>query len=110
MTEIADTPELRERGLMYRNFLGDNRAMLFDFEVERPVSMWMKNTFIPLDMLFIAGNGTIRNIARWATPQSLEAIDSDGAVRAVLEVNGGTADRLGIHAGDRVIHRVFSAE
>ncbi len=76
--------------------------MLFDFQRAVPVAMWMKNTFIPLDMLFIAADGRIVNIARRTVPQSLETIPSAAPVRWVLELNAGAAARLGIRAGDRV--------
>jgi hypothetical protein len=108
--EIADAPELRARGLMYRTHLDDDRAMLFDFKTVGPVTMWMKNTFIPLDMLFVGADGRIINIARWTTPQSLDVVASSGDALAVLEVNGGTADRIRARPGDRVIHRIFANE
>jgi hypothetical protein len=108
--EIADAPELRARGLMYRTHLDDDRAMLFDFKKVGPVTMWMKNTFIPLDMLFVDADGRIVNIARWTTPQSLDVVASSGDALAVLEVNGGTADRIRARPGDRVIHRIFGNE
>jgi uncharacterized membrane protein (UPF0127 family) len=108
--EIADKPELRARGLMFRQHMDEDQAMLFDFGEEQPVAMWMKNTFIPLDMLFIDASGTVINVARWTTPQSLEAIESADLALAVLELNAGTADRLKIRAGDRVEHRIFQSE
>ncbi len=81
--------------------------MLFVYPSDAPVSMWMKNTFIPLDMFFIGSDGRITHIAERTVPQSTELIGSNGPVRAVLELNGGTASRLGIKPGDRVVHRVF---
>lgn len=105
--EIADKPELRGHGLMFRSYLDEDQAMLFDFEEDRPLAMWMKNTYIPLDMLFIASDGTVINIAKWTTPHSLESIESAGPARAVIEVNAGTADRLRIRPGDKVLHRIF---
>ena len=83
--------------------------MLFDFKVTQPVTMWMKNTPVSLDMLFITANGTIVNIVSGTQPFSLEYITSDGPVRAVLEVLAGTAKILGIHKGDRVVHDIFGA-
>jgi uncharacterized protein len=100
--EIADTPEARATGLMYRRHLDPGHGMLFDFKSERPVSMWMRNTYIPLDMLFIGSDRRIRNIARRTTPLSERTIGSDGPVRYVLEINGGLAESLGIQPGDVV--------
>ena len=105
--ELATTDEERERGLMFRKALPDGHGMLFDFETDRSVAMWMKNTLIPLDMIFIRGDGRIANIAENTEPMSTRIIPSRGAVRAVLEVAGGTAKRLGIEAGDRVAHPMF---
>src|SRR3546814_14529348 len=83
------------------------RSMLFVYSQPRRVSMWMKNTLIPLDMLFIAPDGRIESIVKRAVPHSLATISSRGKVRAVLELNGGTVDRLGIRPGDRVVHPIF---
>ena len=105
--ELATTDEERERGLMFRKELPDGHGMLFDFETERSVAMWMKNTLIPLDMIFIRADGRIANIAESTEPMSTRVIPSRGAVRAVLEVAGGTAKRLGIEVGDRVAHPMF---
>lgn len=105
--EIADTDELRARGLMFRQRLPEDRGMLFDFEAPRPVSMWMKNTYIPLDMLFIREDGTIAYIAENTVPKSLDAIGISEPVLAVLELAGGTTRKLGIRAGDTVYHRLF---
>jgi uncharacterized membrane protein (UPF0127 family) len=105
--EVATTDEERERGLMFRKELPDGRGMLFDFETEHSVAMWMKNTLIPLDMIFIRADGRISNIAESTEPMSTRIIPSRGAVRAVLEVAGGTAKRLGIEVGDRVAHPMF---
>jgi uncharacterized membrane protein (UPF0127 family) len=100
--ELATTPEQMELGLMYRTSLAADAGMLFLYASERPVEFWMKNTLIPLDMLFIGADGHIRRIAERTVPLSLTPIASGDAVRAVLEVNGGTAQRLGIRPGDRV--------
>lgn len=102
--EVVDTAESRARGLMYRQELADDAGMLFDFFEERPVSFWMRNTFIPLDMLFIASDGTIRNIHVNARPHDPTSIPSDGAVQFVLEIPGGRSKELGIKAGDTVTH------
>jgi len=106
--EIADTEQARERGLMFRKELPPGRGMLFDFHREQQVGFWMKNTLIPLDMIFIDGRGRIVSIAQDAKPMSEDVIMSGGQVRAVLEVDGGTARRLGIAPGDRVYNPIFS--
>src|SRR5216683_4969308 len=100
--EMATTEEEKTTGLMYRKELADGKGMLFDFSPEQEVSMWMKNTFISLDMIFIRADGRILRIAENTEPQSERIIPSGGPVRAVLEVVGGTAKRLGIEPGDRV--------
>ena len=105
--EVAATPDQRARGLMFRRSLDKDAGMLFEFGSGGRASMWMKNTLIPLDMLFIAADGTIESIAQRTVPHSLAAINSKGAVRGVLELNGGTTARLGIKPGDRVEHAMF---
>jgi uncharacterized protein len=105
--EVQHTPEELARGLMNRPSLPADAGMLFDFGSDRPVSMWMKNTLIPLDMVFIDKDGRITGIAQRAVPYSLEVIPSPGPVRAVLEINGGVAEKLGIRTGDRVAHSLF---
>jgi uncharacterized membrane protein (UPF0127 family) len=105
--EIADDNASRERGLMYRKSLAQDRGMLFDFKAVQPVAFWMKNTFIPLDMLFIDKNGRIVSIARQAAPFSEVAIPSGGPVLGVLEIAGGRAEQIGAEPGDRVRHRIF---
>jgi uncharacterized membrane protein (UPF0127 family) len=107
--ELAITPEEHERGLMFRRELPEGQGMLFDFHVDQPVAFWMKNTYIPLDMIFIRGDGRILRIAENAEPLSERNIPSGGPVRAVLEVIGGTARKLGIASGDRVGGSIFSA-
>ena len=106
--ELAQTPEQQTQGLMYRRTLGADAGMLFDFHQIKPVAMWMKNTALPLDMIFIAADGTIAGIAERTVPQSQDIISSPGAVRAVLEVNGGTSARLGLKTGDRIEYPLFS--
>jgi uncharacterized membrane protein (UPF0127 family) len=108
--EVADTPERRAVGLMHRPSMAGNAGMLFDFKTDAPVTMWMRNTRIPLDMLFIARDGRIVNIAERTVPFSEASIPSKGPVRAVLELNGGTSARLGIKPGDRVTHPMFKTE
>lgn len=105
--ELAATPLARQRGLMFRQSMAADTGMLFNFEKDRQISMWMKNTFIPLDMLFIDAGGTIVSIAVNTTPHSMVRILSGVAVRAVLEVNAGTTERLGIKPGNTVLHEIF---
>ena len=105
--ELATTEEERERGLMYRKQLPDGHGMLFDFHGEQPVSFWMHNTYLPLDMIFIQGNGRVLRVAENAQPMSDALIPSGGPVRAVLEVIAGTARKFGIAAGDRVTGSIF---
>jgi uncharacterized membrane protein (UPF0127 family) len=100
--ELARTDEERSRGLMFRKDLPDGTGMLFDFKQEQEVGFWMKNTYIPLDMIFIRADGTIRRIAANTEPLSERTVPSGGAVRYVLEVMGGTAKKLGIEVGDKV--------
>jgi uncharacterized membrane protein (UPF0127 family) len=102
--EVVDTPEGRQRGLMYRTSLDPDAGMLFDFFDSGEVSFWMRNTFIPLDMLFIRADGTIANIHVNAVPHDVTGIPSDGPVRFVLEIPGGRSVELGIKAGDTVEH------
>ncbi len=105
--EIAENDAERAKGLMYRKELLEGKGMLFDFKREQDVSMWMQNTYIPLDMLFIRGDGRILTIAENTEPMSTRIVSSGGAVRAVLEVIGGTVRKLGIAPGDRVAHPIF---
>ena len=105
--EMARTEEQKTTGLMYRKELADGRGMLFDFSPEQPISMWMKNTFIPLDMIFIRADGRILRIAENTVPQSERIISSGGLAKGVLEVIGGTAKKYGITVGDRVGHPLF---
>ena len=107
MVELAATPETREHGLMFRRELPAGTGMLFDFEHDQPVSFWMKNTYIPLDMIFIRSDGRIMSIAENTEPLSERLIPSGAPVRGVLEVIGGTARGLGIAPGDRVAHPIF---
>jgi uncharacterized protein len=102
--EIARTPYEMERGLMFRDRLPPDHGMLFLYEDDRRVSFWMKNTLIPLDLMFADSSGRIVQIAERAVPMSTALISSDEPVRAVLEVNGGTAVRLNIKVGDRLLH------
>jgi len=108
--ELAVSSQQQAQGLMYRRNLAADAGMLFVYRPARPVSMWMKNTLIPLDMLFIAEDGEIVKIVERTVPLSLATISSGQRVRAVLEVNGGTASRLEIRPGDRVVHRAFEPD
>jgi len=105
--EVADTEATREQGLMFRDSLPADRGMLFDFHKAGPVAFWMKNTLIPLDMIFIAPDGRIVSIAHNAVPHDETPIPSGAPVLAVLEVRGGRADQIGARPGDRVRHRIF---
>jgi uncharacterized membrane protein (UPF0127 family) len=105
--DLALNDAQRSRGLMFREKLGPYEGMLFDFHQEAPVSFWMKNTLIPLDMVFIAADGTIRHIHPNAVPHSTDTIPSQAPVRGVLEINGGSARLLGIKPGDKVKHPIF---
>lgn len=107
--EIADTPETRSSGLMFRKELADDAGMLFIYPGKQKIAMWMQNTLISLDMLFLDRDGTILHIAERTTPLSTEVISSRFRVKAVLEVIAGTAERLGLRAGDRVEHVLLPA-
>jgi hypothetical protein len=106
--EVVTTPEEQAKGLMHRESLPENAGMLFWFggqEEER--GFWMKNTLIPLDMIFIKRDGTIHRIHQNARPLDLNSVRSYGPVAAVLEINGGMSEKLGLNKGDRVKHTVF---
>ena len=104
---LATNEKERERGLMFVKHLPEGQGMLFDFKTDQPVSFWMHNTYISLDMFFIRSDGTITHIAENAKPLSDALIPSGGPVRAVLEVIAGTADKLGIKPGDHVAGAFF---
>jgi uncharacterized protein len=109
LIEVARNDADRAQGLMFRRSLAPDRGMLFDFGRQtQPTVMWMKNTYIPLDMIFIRPDGAIARIAENAEPLSTRTISSGEPVSAVLEVAGGTAARLGIKPGDRIEHPLFS--
>ncbi|MFI4947201.1 MAG: DUF192 domain-containing protein [Alphaproteobacteria bacterium] len=107
--ELATTPAQMEQGLMFRQSLAPDAGMLFDFVTPSRATMWMKNTLIPLDMLFVDAAGRIVNIHERAVPGSLATIAAAAPVRAVIELNGGTAARLAIRSGDRVIFPIFTS-
>jgi uncharacterized protein len=106
--EVATTEQEKETGLMYRRELADGKGMLFDFSPEQEVSMWMKNTYISLDMIFIRADGRILRIAENTEPLSTRIIPSGGLAKGVLEVIAGTAKKYGIEPGDRVAHPLFN--
>lgn len=108
--ELALTERQQAQGLMFRRSMPADAGMLFVSPREREITMWMKNTFIPLDMIFADSSGRIVSIAKRAVPQSLEVISSRRPAQYVLEVNGGVTDRLGIAAGDRLIHDLVAGE
>ncbi len=105
--EMAVRPEDQMVGMMFRTSMAPDEGMLFDWGQPRDSAMWMRNTLIPLDMVFIAADGRIHRIHERAVPQSLATIESRGPVRATLELQGGTAERLNLRIGDRVEHRIF---
>ena len=102
VVEVARTPEQQERGLMFRQSLGDNQGMIFPYDPPVPASFWMKNTLIPLDMIFIRPDHTIARVADNTVPLSLEPVSAGEPVSAVLEIRGGRAAELGVKAGDKV--------
>jgi hypothetical protein len=108
--EIADTPARQAMGLMYRTDLPERRGMLFLHSPPREATMWMRNTYIPLDMVFIRADGTVHRIAAMTEPHSEAIIASNGPVAAVLEIAGGSAERLGLKPGDKVVHRHFGTQ
>ncbi len=105
--EVAVTPEQKATGLMFRRELAADAGMLFTYDSPQVIQMWMRNTLIPLDMVFIAADGRVINVAERTVPESLAIIPSAGQALGVLEVAGGTAARLRIRPGDKVIHPFF---
>jgi uncharacterized membrane protein (UPF0127 family) len=105
--EVMRDDNQRARGLMYRRSMPKDRGMLFDFKREEPVSMWMKNTYLPLDMVFIDRSGRVVNVAENAEPLSERIIPSGAPVLAVLELNAGVAREIGLKVGDRLQHPLF---
>ncbi len=109
VVEVADTPDLQQRGLMYRTHLDVDRGMIFLFDEEKDHSFWMKNTVIPLDMIFITREGRVAGIRAGAEPFSLKPIEAGVPSRAVLEVNGGFAAAHALAVGDAVSYRNISS-
>ncbi len=102
--EVVDTPEKRAEGLMFRQSLAPDAGMLFDFKETREVSFWMRNTFIPLDMVFIAADGKVESIHVNARPHDPTSIPSGAPVQYVLEIPGGRSAEIGLRPGDRAVH------
>jgi uncharacterized protein len=107
--EIANNDATRERGLMDRRYMAADHGMLFEFDREAPVAFWMKNTYIPLDMIFIAPSGAVTHIVANAEPLSERVSPSGGPCVAVLELNGGAAASIGLKVGDKVHHPFFKS-
>jgi uncharacterized membrane protein (UPF0127 family) len=108
--EVVREEADRNRGLMYRRSMAESHGMLFDYDPPQAVGFWMKNTYIPLDIIFVGPDGRIIRIAEQTVPFSLEHIPSGGVTRGVLEINGGLSRKLGIRAGDLVRHPIFGTE
>jgi uncharacterized membrane protein (UPF0127 family) len=105
---IADSEPRRERGLMFVDHLDADAGMLFIYPAPQRISMWMKNTHIPLDMVFVAADGRVAKVIENTQPMSLKTLESDKEVTAVIELNAGTAKRLHISAGAQVMHPAFA--
>lgn len=106
--EMAISPQQKSYGLMYRKSMPENHGMLFVYSPPQIATMWMKNTYIPLDMLFIRADGVIENIIQRTVPHSLDVLSATGKVIGVLELNAGSVTKLGIKAGDTITHEVFN--
>ena len=107
IVDVATTVAQRQLGLMYREKMARNSGMMFDFSEEKLIAMWMKNTLIPLDMLFVDKTGRILQVERATTPLSLETIAARRPAMSVIELNAGLTEELGISEGDQVIHDIF---
>jgi uncharacterized membrane protein (UPF0127 family) len=105
--EVVRKEKERNRGLMFRHSMAPDHGMLFDYDPPQKIAFWMKNTYIPLDIIFVDAAGRIINIAQNTTPFSLERLQSAAEARGVLEINGGLSAKLGIKAGDKVRHAIF---
>ena len=106
--EVADTDATRERGLMFRQVMPPDQAMLFDVGAPRPIAMWMKNTYVALDMVFVRQDGSIAAIAENTVPKSLDTIGVQEPVKGVIELAAGTAKRIGLTKGDHVLGSLFA--
>lgn len=105
--ELAESLEEKSMGLMFRTSLADDKGMLFPYQGAQEITMWMKNTYISLDMVFIRADGVVHRIARRTEPLSEKIVASEGPVSAVLELAGGAAERFGLKPGDIVRHKHF---
>ncbi len=105
--EVADSDQERSTGLMFRRSIGDDEGMIFLYPQDETITMWMKNTYIPLDMIFIRSNGIIQRIEEHTEPFSESIISSGDKVRAVIEMKAGSTKRLGLRSGDKVDYPVF---
>lgn len=105
--ELADTIEERSQGLMFRESMPRSTGMLFVFDAPRRATFWMKNTFIPLDMLFVDRSGVVRHVHHNAIPGDLTTIDGGNNIYVVLEINAGLAETYGISVGSQMRHQVF---
>ncbi len=105
--ETATTPEELQKGLMYRKSMPENHGMIFNVNPPRPIVMWMKNTYISLDMIFVGTDGTINQVIKNTTPESEQILGEDVKSRAVIELNAGQADKHNIHVGDIVRHQIL---
>ncbi len=107
-TELATNDDTRSRGLMFRRSMGEREAMLFHWPSPRVVTMWMRNTYLSLDMLFVTADGTVVHVQANTVPQSLDVLSAGREVTAVMEVVAGTAAQLGIRPGSKLKHRFFN--
>ena len=105
--EVTETPAEKAQGLMFRTRLADTSGMLFFYDTPQEITMWMRNTYIPLDMVFIRADGVVHRIEARTEPLSENIVASRGDVTACLELAGGAAERLGLKPGDKVEHRFF---
>ena len=108
IVEVADSFEKRKQGLMFRRKMAENEGMIFDFGQTMPITMWMKNTYIPLDMILISEDGTILDVFENAVPLSEKVLSSPHSAKYVLEIGGGIFQKLGLSRGDKVICDIFS--
>jgi uncharacterized membrane protein (UPF0127 family) len=107
--EVTESPQEKATGLMFRTALADNAGMLFSYDTPQEITMWMRNTYIPLDMVFIRADGRVQRIEAWTVPLSEDIVASHGDVTACLELAGGAAERLGLKVGDHVQYPLFAA-